>query len=245
MLIVYVLVPVAAVLAFPVTMIFFSVETMLEARLEKEIELVARSLRLPLEGALRDGDRQRLGEALGAVSEIGRVYGAAVYDSSGRRIAVAGEAMPGPAEQIQAAELVALGEEIGQYDDFAGEAVYSYFVPLAPSLGRIDGLLQVVREESEIRSRLERLRWTGIAVALVGLALIFAVMLVGHRVAVTRPVRRLLADMRNVSGGDRGWRARVRPPLELARLAGGMNRMLDTLDRAEAEVLARQAGEAR
>jgi len=245
LLVVYVLLPVAALLAVLVGMTFASVENLLEGRLKKEIELVARSLRMPIEGALRDGDRDRLQEALGAVSEIGRVYGAAVYDAEGRRIAVTGEAMPGPAEQVRAAELVAVGEELGQYDDFAGRSVYSYFVPLSMSLGRIDALLQVVREESDIRTRLNDLRRDGIFVAVAGLVLVFGVLVLGHRQALIRPVRQLLADMRNVERGNRSWRARVQSPEELARVARGLNHMLDALDRAEQEVSARQAEEAR
>lgn len=242
-LIAYVLVPVAMLAALLIWMTFVSVESLLEGRLEKEIELVARSLRTPVEGALREGDPERLRDALGAVSEIGRVYGAAVYDGEGRRIAVAGEAIPGPAEQVQAAELVAVGEELGQYEEFAGEAVYSYFVPLSVSFGRIDALLQVVREESDIRLRMERTRWLGVAAMLGGLGLILAVLLVGHQVALMRPVRLLLDDMRRVEQGDRAWRAQVRSPLELAQLAGGLNHMLDALDQAEAEVEQRRTAE--
>lgn len=242
-LIAYVLLPVAVLTALLIWMTFVSVESLLEGRLEKEIELVARSLRMPVEGALREGDPERLRDALGAVSEIGRVYGAAVYDAEGRRIAVAGDATPGPEEQIQAAELVAVGEEIGQYEEFAGEAVYSYFVPLSVSFGRIDALLQVVREESDIRLRMERTRWLGVAAMLGGLGLILAVLLIGHQVALMRPVRLLLDDMQRVERGDRGWRARVRSPQELAQLAGGLNHMLDALDRAEAEVQHRRDAE--
>jgi len=242
-LIAYVLLPVAALSALMFWMTYVSVESLLEGRLEKEIELVARSLRMPVEGALREGDPERLRDALGAVSEIGRVYGAAIYDAEGRRIAVAGDAMPGRAEQIQAAELVAVGEELGQYEEFAGRAVYSYFVPLSVSFGRIDALLQVVREESDIRHRMERTRWLGVAAMLVGLGLILVVLLVGHQVALMRPVRLLLDDMRRVEQGDRSRRAQVRSPLELARLASGLNHMLDALDRAEAEVAHRREAE--
>lgn len=242
-LIAYVLLPVAALTAVLIWMTFVSVESLLEGRLEKEIELVARSLRVPVEGALRERDPQRLRDALGAVSEIGRVYGAAVYDGEGRRIAVAGDARPGPEEQVQAAELVELGEELGQYEEFAGQAVYSYFVPLSVSLGRIDALLQVVREESDIRLRMDRMRWIGMVGMLGGLGLILAVLLVGHQVALMRPVRLLLEDMRRVEQGDRGWRARIRSPRELAQLAGGLNHMLDALDRAEAEVEQRRDAE--
>ncbi|MCA1779587.1 MAG: HAMP domain-containing protein [Xanthomonadaceae bacterium] len=235
-LIVYVLLPVAVLTTALVWTTFANVESLVENRLQKEIELVARSLRMPVEGALREADPERLRDALGAVAEIGRVYGAAVYNAEGRRVAVAGEGRPGAAEQLQAAELVALGEEHGEYANFAGQAVYSYFVPLSPTLGRIDGLLQVVREESEIKLRLERIRRIGSLFLLGVLILILGVMLVGHRMALMRPVQRLLADMRRVERGDRDWRAEIGAPLELAQLAGGLNNMLDALERAVAEV---------
>ena len=244
-LIVYILLPVAGLTGALVWTTYVSVESLLEGRLEKEIELVARSLRMPVEGALRESNPEQLRDALGAVSEIGRVYGAAVYDAGGRRIAVAGDARPGPEEQIQAAELVAVGEELGQYEEFAGEAVYSYFVPLSVSFGRIDALLQVVREESDIRQRLDRTRWLGVAAMLGGLILILVVLLVGHQVTLMRPVRLLLDDMRRVEQGDRDRRAQVRSPRELAQLAGGLNHMLDARDRAEAEVEERRAAESR
>nr|WP_240956107.1 ATP-binding protein [Wenzhouxiangella sp. XN79A] len=243
-LIVYVLVPVAVLSLAMFWLTSRSVESLLEARMEKEIELVARSLRMPLEGALRSADIGQLRDALGAVSEIGRVYGAAVYDSDGRRIAVAGEAIPGPAEQAQAAELVAVGEQLGQYEDFAGEAVYSYFVPLSTVYGRIDGLLQVVREESDIRDRLDRTRWMGMLGMLFGLGLILVVLLIGHQWALMRPIRRLLDDMRQVEQGDRSWRAGAGTTREFGRLARGLNHMLDALCHAEDEVRRRRDVEA-
>lgn len=244
-LVLYVFVPIAVVTTLLVWTAYLTVENLVENRLEKEIELVARSLRMPVEGALREGNPRRLGEALGAVSEIGRVYGAIVYDSEGRRIAVAGDAMPGPAEQIQAAELVALGEERGGYARVAGEAVYSYFVPLSTRLGRIDGLLQVVREESDIERRLGQIRIIGSATLIGTLAVMLLVLILGHRIALMKPVERLLTDMRRVERGDRAWRANVGSPRELAQLASGVNHMLDALDQAESEVAERRRAEVR
>ena len=242
-LVVYVLFPVALLALAMFWLTSESVESLMEQRLEKEIELVARSLRLPVEGALRDRDPARLRDALGAVSEIGRVYGAAVYDESGRRIAVAGDMMPGPSEQTRAAELVAVGEEQGQYADFAGESVFSYFVPLSVSLTRIDAVLQVVREESDLRLQLEQTRNWVLAVMGGALLLLLGVLLIGHQVALMRPVRALLDDMRRVRQGERSWRTRIRSPRELARVSTAMNEMLDAQNRAETEIRERREAE--
>jgi len=239
----YVFVPVVVLAGVLFWLTSESVESLMERRLEKEIELVARSLRLPVEGALREQDPERLRDALGAVSEIGRVYGAAVYDANGRRVAVAGEVMPGAAEQRQAVELVEAGKELGQYADFAGESVFSYFVPLSVSLTRIDAVLQVLREESDLRVQLERTRrWVLTAMA-GALSILLIVLMVGHHVALMRPVRALLDDMRRVELGERSWRARVGSPHELARVSTAMNEMLDAQHRAELEVQGRREAE--
>ncbi|MFU8831448.1 MAG: ATP-binding protein [Wenzhouxiangella sp.] len=243
-LILQIFLPLTFLTTVVVWMTFHTVESLVEHRLEKEIELVARTMRVPVEQALVEADLDRIEATLNAVFDIDRIYGAYVYDAEGRRVATAGEARPGWQEQAEAAEVVALGEELGRYADLAGEQVYSYFVPLTGPAGRIEGLLQVVRQESEIAQRLRDIRdrgwWLWGAVML----LMIVVLLIGHRLAVVRHVERLLDSMGRVEGGDRGHRARVEGPRELASLAGGLNRMLDaiqemqlTLDRQHREHL--------
>ncbi len=219
-----------------VWMTHHAVENLLEHRLQKEIELVARAMRVPVERGLLAGDLAGVQRTLDAVFEIGRVYGAYVYDASGRRVAVAGEARPGPREQIEAAELVALGEELGRYAELAGEEVFSYFVPLTGPAGRIEGLLQVVRLEEEIAEQLDELRIQGWLLWALVMVVMFIVVLIGHRLAVGRHVERLVESMARIESGDSRHRAAVNGPLELAGVAGALNRMLDGLDRMQAEL---------
>ncbi len=235
-LILQIFLPLTLLATLVVWMTFNLVEGLLEHRLEKEIELVARAIRVPVQQALLDGDLARVNQSLDAVFEIGRVYGAYVYDAGGRRVATAGEARPGWQEQAQAAEVVAIGEEFGQYAELAGEEVFSYFVPLTGRTGRIDGLLQVVRQESEIAKQLRGIRdrgwwlWAGVMVLMV------IVLLIGHRVAVVRHVERLLASMGRVEGGERTHRTEVSGPRELASLGRGLNRMLDAIEHMQSEL---------
>lgn len=243
-LVLLVILPLAVFGTLAVWLTYEGVETLIERRLQKEIELVARALRTPVEQALQEGDLEAVERTLDATFEIGRVYGAYVYDSAGRRIAVAGETRPGPREQIEALELVQVGEETGRYAELAGEPVFSYFVPLTDATGRIAGLLQVVRLESEIARRLEGIEvrsWLAWA-AVMGVMLI--IVLLGHRQAVGRHVERLVEAMARVESGDRAHRARIDGPSEIAGIAGALNRMLDGLDRMSEE-LSRQRRERR
>ena len=235
-LIVQILLPLTLLAAAVVWMTFHAVEGLIERRLEKEIELVARAIRMPVQQAYAEGDLVRVAQALNAVFEIGRVYGANVYDADGRRVVIAGDARPGPREQVQAAELVELGMEVGEYARLGGEAVYSYFVPLTGATGRIIGLLQVVRQESDMAVQLAQVRergwwvWGGVVV------LMILVVLIGHRQAVSRHVRSLLESMGRVEAGDRAHRADVHGPSELANLGAGLNRMLDAIAAMERQL---------
>lgn len=234
------LIPLTALAAVLMWTTFEAVEGLLERRLEKEIELVARSLRIPVQQAFAEGDLDRVAESLGAVFEIDRVYGANVFDAQGRRVVVAGQARPGAREQIQAAELVQLGEELGAYNQLGGQTVYSYFVPLIGSTGRIIGLLQVVRQESDMAHWLSEIRgrgwwlWSGMV------ALMLLLILFGYRRAIDRPVQTLLASMSRIEAGEREHRTEVDAPSELARIGQGLNRMLDAIAEMEEQLARRQ-----
>lgn len=223
-----------------VWMTYQTVESLVEHRLQKEIELVARAMRVPVEQAIQAGDLASVEETLDAVFEIGRVYGAYVYDAGGRRVAVAGEARPGPREQIEAVELVQIGEELGRYAVMGGEEVFSYFVPLTGTTGRIEGLLQVVRLESDIAARLDEIRVRGWLSWAAVMTVMLVILLIGHRLAVGRHVERLVESMARIESGDREHRARVGGPTELSGVAGAFNRMLDGLDRMEQELNAQR-----
>lgn len=232
-LIMFVYLPLIVASSAVVWKTFDVVESLVEHRLEKEIELVARTMRLPVEQALRDDDLKGMENTLNATFDIDRVYGAYVYDSEGQRIALAGGARPGPANRLEAVEMVRLGEERGRYLELSGEPVFSYFVPLTGVSGRIDGLLQVVRLQSEISDRLEQMRqrglliWSGVLLALLGIVVL------GNRKVVSRPLERLVTSMARIEGGDQSHRARETGPSEIRATASALNRMLDAIGRMQ------------
>lgn len=239
-LLTHTLIPLTLLAAVLMWTTFDAVEGLLERRLEKEIELVARSLRIPVQQAFAEGDLGRVAESLGAVFEIDRVYGANVFDAGGQRVVVAGQARPGAREQIQAAELVQLGEELGAYDRLGDQTVYSYFVPLIGPTGRIIGLLQVVRQESDMAQWLADIRnrgwwlWSGMV------ALILLLILFGYRRAIDRPVQTLLASMSRIEAGERDHRARLEGPKELVQIGRALNRMLDAISEMEQQLARRR-----
>ncbi|HSJ48685.1 MAG TPA: two-component sensor histidine kinase, partial [Gammaproteobacteria bacterium] len=129
-----------------------------QERMQKDIELVARAIRLPLSHALERGDQGTVQQALDSAFSIDRVYGVYLYDSEGSTIAASGFRQ-GTVDTDKAAELASRGVLQGEFDYMAGEELFSYFVPLTDAGGRINGLLQVTRQGSEFDDYLAELRY--------------------------------------------------------------------------------------
>lgn len=214
-----------------------------ESGLQEEVELVARATRFPLSRLVEAGQPDEVKAVLGSIFEIGRIYGASVYDVDGVRIARLGVADRDVTDSRRAADVVASGDDIGGYRVVSGESVFSYFTPLIASDGRINGLLQITRDRNEVEEHVALLArnawwlWTVLSL------LILIVAVVGHYRAVGRHVKGLLGTMERASEGELSIRAAGRGPRELRWLAEGLNHMLGNIDMANREIRNRQQRE--
>lgn len=208
-------------------------------RMEEDVQLVSRAIRLPLSRALAEGRVGGAVDALESAFRIGRVYGAYLYDGDGRLVSAFGAADTGE-DPDRITEIAEEEDRQGEYGQAGGEEVYSYFVPLTSDGGRAIGLLQVTRQRSDIREYVSALRVRVGGTLFAGLAVITGLVLVGHQRAVGRHLDRLLEGMSRVEGGDRQHRTDSDGPREIASLAGGLNRMLDSIEHAEEEVRGHQ-----
>ncbi len=216
-----------------------TLESALEKRLQEDVELVARAVRLPISDSLERGQRNDVRQALESVFRIGRVYGAYVYDVEGELVAAVGAVNPTPRTR-DVARMAAEGERQGAYEHIQGQEVYSYFVPLSDSGGRISGLLQVTRRGSDFQQLVTALRWQAAVVIAVAGGVMSLLVLVGHRRAIGRYFDQLVDSMARVEAGEREHRAPESGPREIQRLTGALNTMLDGVNRAEQEVAARR-----
>lgn len=218
------------------------VERTVQEQLEEDVQLVARSIQLPLSRALQEGRGDRLYEALESAFRIRRVYGAAVYGPDGSVVARVGAFGPESASSEAVGRVAAEGRG-GEYGEVGQRRVYSYFVPLTNPGGRIEGLLQVTRRRSDIEGEVRgvRLRMAGILGG-VWLFMGLLVILTYHRV-LGRPFERLSSAMAEVERGARDQRVQERGPKEVAEIAGSFNRMVAGVKRAEANVAERRERE--
>ncbi len=192
--------------------------------------------------ALERRDLGSLSQTLESVFSTGRVYGAYVYDGEGRQVAAYGheDRFP-PSEHL--AQVAATRRPQGEYGQMAGQDVYSYFVPLPDSVGRINGLLQVTRRKSDFEGTIRKLRLQAAGWLLFAGLGMTALIFFGHYGAVGRHLSRLASSMARVEQGDRIHRASTEGPQEIRTLAMALNTMLDSITRASREIEQRRAAQ--
>ena len=239
-LLIYVVAPLAVVMAVAGYLILQMWERNVEARMQSDLEMVARAVRLPLSHAM---ERQREGgieQALEAALSTDSVYSAYAFDMEGEQIAAAGGPTLGPewniAERDKVSELAAEGRQSGEFGEIGDRRVYSYFVPLSDSRNRASGLLQLTRREKDFRDDRAQARRVGIIGFVIATMVMAVLVLIGQYGAMERHFRNLVDGMRRVASGDAGYRLVPAGPREIASISASFNEMLDSIQAAEQEI---------
>lgn len=227
-----VLIPVVLVVAVAGSWSLQLLERQVNERMQQDIELIAHAIRLPLSHAM---ERDRIGsinQALNSAFTIDVVYGAYVYDETGQEIARSGR-RAARVETDTAASLAASGDLLGEFSRAGDEEIFSYFVPLTDTGGRITGLLQLTRRGSDFSSYISMVRQTA-WLALAGLCLLLAfIVSIGHHHVLGRPLRKMLRGISQIDGSNNQKRLAVEGPAEVQQMSGGINNMLDRIDASE------------
>jgi signal transduction histidine kinase len=231
----FVLIPVMMIIMLGGSYSLQNLERQVEARMQEDIELIARAIRLPLSYALEQNRIGSIERALTSAFRIDRVYGAYVYDHTGRQIASSGT----PAAQVkteQAARIAAEGSRHGEFGRAGTERIFSYFVPLTDTGGRINGLLQVTRRGSEFSDYISIMRGQAL-IGLAGICIVLVVfVLVGHYGAVGRHLRNIKNGMIQIGSGESCHRIPVQGPSEIRVLTGGINAMIGRITKSQKEL---------
>ncbi len=241
-LLAYVLIPVIIAVSAAASWSLRVLENQVDARMQEDIELIARAIRLPLSHALERDRRGSIQQALDSAFNIDVVYGAYVYDEDGQEIARSGQRRD-TVQTSEAAALAAAGDPLGEFSEAGEEMIFSYFVPLTDTGGRINGLLQVTRRGSDFSDYIAMVRQGAMMALLATCLLLAALVLFGHYGAVGRHLRRISDGMTQVKGGQTDRRLAEDGPAEIQVLSGGINDMLDRIRNSQEEIAQRQAQE--
>ncbi|NCC52425.1 MAG: HAMP domain-containing histidine kinase [Spartobacteria bacterium] len=234
-LVLYVLVPLASAMALTGYFALKLWEQQVEARMQSDLEMVARAIQLPLSHAMEKQRQGGMDQTLASAISMDSVYSAYAYDMEGRRIASAGDKDPDPMRG-KLTELAAEGKRKGEYGRVGKRRVYSYFVPLVDSRNQVAGLLQLTRRERDFRRYIANVRhhallWLGLGAS----AIVFLV-LVGQHQALGCHFEKLTLGMQRVASGETGYRLPVSGPREIAAISGNFNSMLDNIQQAEHKI---------
>ncbi|WP_052316677.1 sensor histidine kinase [Thioalkalivibrio nitratireducens] len=239
----FVLVPLLGVLIALGMLGLREFEQQMQLRMQEDIELVARSIRLPISTAMIRRDVMDVQQALDSAFQLEQVFGVYVYDAGGDLIATSGPRSPSLDRRRDARLITATGSQ-GAFDERHGREVFSFFLPLTDAGGRIIGLLQITRDVSRFQAYIAQMRWQG-GVAIAVLSLLFLlVVLWGYYRAVGRHVDRLAQAMRRIGEGARGLRVPEQGPDELRLLATNMNDMIQRREDSEQALEVQRAQQA-
>lgn len=207
-------------------------------RMQEDIELIARAIRLPLSHAMERGYEGTVERALESAFSIDRVYGVYVYDRDGETIYASGASAASMGSE-RAVRIATRGERQGEFGQAGEEAIFSYFVPLVDAGERVSGLLQITRRGSDFDHYISELRTHSVAVVATSGIILTLIILFGYRWALGRHLRAVEAGLARIGAHQPSYRLELNGPRELRLLAAAINEMLDAIARS-GEVLAAQ-----
>ncbi len=210
-------------------------EKQVETRMQEDIELIARAIRLPLSHALERERIDSIKQALASAFRINRVYGVYVYDEDGKQIASSG-IRKARVTSDKAAELASTGDRKSEYEEAGEEEIFSYFLPLTDRGGRISGLLQVTRRGTDFQHYITQIRIVVLAALGVTALILVFIVIFGHHHAIGRYLRAMEQSMARIGAGESEHRVPEEGPAELNKLSRGINNMLDRITRSQQEI---------
>lgn len=242
-LVIYVVIPMCLVMFALAWLGVRGFERVVEQQMQRDLELVAKAIQGPLSHAMLREREGSIGEALKAAFELSEVYGAFLYDADGNRISPAGDPPEGELPRSEVTEFAEAGRPQGEYNESLGRRVYSHFMPITDTSGRISGLLQLTRRRSDFEETLSSLRARMLLFTGFGFVGLIGLMMLGHHQAVGKHVDALAKSMRIVSRGNRAHRHQPDGSRETRALGRHFNHMLDAMDMAEKEIRVRRESE--
>lgn len=208
--------------------------------LRTELDLIGRAIRIPLSDAMTNNDIATVNSHLDSVFTIGRINGAAVYNTDGEMVAATGTIEKDLSESNMANIVVTTGEQKDSYRTSEGKAFFSHFFPIINRSGQIHGLLQINRKASDFEESFNALSTKAFLTWLLIAGISLLVMWKGYQHAIGNAVNRLISSMREVASGNRQHRADISGPTEIREVAKGLNLMLDTIKLSEEETAVEQ-----
>jgi len=169
-------------------------------RMQKDIELIARAIQLPLSHALANNQQGTIKRALESAFAINRVYGIYVYDRQGNPIYVGGKRVAMDKKRAQG--LAQTKDQQSEFVRAGSEKLFSFYIPLVDPGQRIIGLLQLTRRGSDFDAYLATVRNQSLVVIVITTLALSLIILFGHRWVVGRHLARIKHSLSKIKTQD-------------------------------------------
>ena len=208
---------------------------------QDEVLLLANTLRLAVQHALRDRQPEYIRELLDALvrspSPVDRIR---VLDRQLDPISLASaesvEAIAIPPADLE--RTLASGQTVVRYVESAGRPMVYVLLPLRSPQGAILGVLEVVHVATQVRRQIqEAIQELILRSSLLGCT-IFLVIWLAVRISIRRPIGQLTGVAQALGQGDLSRRLDLRRRDEIGQLAAAFNRMAENLQSARGQILA-------
>ena len=211
------------------------------AEAEQETLLLANAITLTVEHALRDSNPQDIRELLSAIVRAPypvdriRILDRQLQDTYSAVSDVAATAL---VPRGELARVLASGQPMVRYLDVPRRPTVYAILPLTTRAGDISGVLEVVHVARQVPRQIRfAIRDTAIQLTLLS-ATIALVIWLTVRVSIRRPISRLVRTALALGRGDLDRRTDLTRRDEIGQLAGALNRMAESLQAAQAQLMA-------
>jgi signal transduction histidine kinase len=213
-------------------------------KMKTEVRSIGRTLKISLEKTSLPANLESVQDLIDAVDDYERTLGVIVYYPGKDRVLKSHSLAEGM-EPFMELIKKSINEDQGQeaFQIYKEAPVFSYVFPVKDRRGKTIGGVSVIQYTSFMEEDFARDKWNIFMTIFLLIGGTVALILVGTRRWITRPIGRLVEGIREMARGNLDTRVELKSRDELSELAQAFNQMAVDLKKAQEKII--QEAEAR
>ena len=214
-------------------------------KMKGEVRSIGRTLKVALEKISLSGNIGYVQDLIDAIDDYERTLGVIVYYQGGKDLIFQSQSLQQGTEPYLGLIKTSIKEDRAQeeFGTYKKVPVFSYSFPLKDRRGKNMGGVTVVQDTSFMEEDFEKDKWVIFVTVFVLIGGTVALIVVGTRRWITRPIARLMEGVKRMATGDLDTRIDLKRGDELYDLAEAFNQMAVDLRKAHEKII--QEGEAK
>ncbi|HSB06555.1 MAG TPA: ATP-binding protein [Thermodesulfobacteriota bacterium] len=207
-------------------------------KMKGEVRSIGRTLKVSFEKISLPGNMDHVQDLIEAVDDYERTLGVIVYQQ-GKELIFRSHSLRQGIEPFLDLIKTSIKEDrsLEEFGTYAEVPVFSYNFPLKDRRGKSIGGVSVIQHTSFMKEDFEKDKWIIFITIFVLIGGTLALILVGTRRWITRPIARLTEGIKNMAKGDLDTRIELKRGDELSELAQAFNQMAVDLKKAHEKII--------